>query len=112
MFNAVKSKEFYNIKATSIGGDTFTTHPEKERIRQLRVKQMSGKGNNQYGKAKTQRMIDSVKEANSIKIMIGEAEYPSIKEAERVLRASGMKISASTICNRLKSNEFPEYKRL
>ncbi|WP_426043300.1 hypothetical protein [Bacillus pumilus] len=29
MFDAVSSKEFYNLKGTSIGGDTFTCHPEK-----------------------------------------------------------------------------------
>ena len=69
-YDAVNSSEFYNLKETSIGGDCFTTHPNKERIRKMRVKQMSGKGNHQYGKKKSRKMIESVKKANSRKILI------------------------------------------
>lgn len=112
MFDAVKSSNFYNISYSSIGGDMFTNHPEKERIRKMRVAQMTGKGNNQYGKPKTEKMINSVKKANSTPISINKLEYPSIIEAERQLRTAGIKISASTICNRIKSENFPEYKRL
>lgn len=54
-FNAVNSAEYYNLKFTAIGGDIFTNHPEKEKIRQMRVKQMSGEGNHQYGKPKTKK---------------------------------------------------------
>lgn len=54
-FNAVQSPYFYNLKLTAIGGDCFTNNPRKEEIRQMRIKQMSGKGNNQYGKPKTKK---------------------------------------------------------
>lgn len=107
MFNAVKDKEFYNIKDTSIGGDVFTNHPEKERIREMRRKQMSGKGNHQYGKPKTDRMIQRVKEANSKPISIDNISYQSIADASRSLG-----IGASTITYRLDSKNFQNYRRL
>ena len=99
--NAVQSKAYYNLKKTSIGGDIFTDHPEKERIRKLRVKQMSGKGNHQYGKPKTEKMIKRVKESNSKKIIVDGKTYNSITKFSKI---SG--IGASTICFRLKSPYF------
>ncbi|TVY05504.1 hypothetical protein FPZ49_29870 [Paenibacillus cremeus] len=45
-------------------------HPDKENIRKMRVSQMSGTGNHQYQKPKTQRMIQSVKDANSKPIIV------------------------------------------
>lgn len=107
MFDAVRSNLFYNIKETSIGGDVFTTHPRKEEIRAMRVAQMSGKGNHQYGKPKSQKMIESVKKANSKPIEIDGVRYNSISEASKILG-----IGATTISYRLSSTGFPTYKRL
>lgn len=43
------SGSLVNISSGGDGGDTFTNNPRKEEIRQIRSKQMSGKGNNMYG---------------------------------------------------------------
>jgi len=106
MFDAVNSKDFYNIKLSSIGGDVFTGHPNKEGIRQMRVDQMSGSGNHQYGKPKSQKMINSVKEANSKKCIINSIEYESITEAAKKL---GYK-SKSGVLYKLKSEKYPDWK--
>lgn len=106
-FNAVKSKEFYNIKETSIGGDTFTNNPNKELTRKLKSINSSGSRNPMYGKPKTQKMIDSVKKANSKSISIDNVKYPSINEASRILG-----INITTIHYRIHSKNFPNYIRL
>lgn len=73
MFDAVKNKNFYNIKNTSIGGNTYDSDKNSERYKQ-RInnvsKATSGKNNPMFGKAKTQKMISSVKKANSIKVEV------------------------------------------
>lgn len=99
--DAVNSNDYYNLKKTSIGGDVFTDNPEKERIRKLRVKQMSGKGNHQYGKPKKEKMIRSVKASNSKKIIVEGKTYNSITEFSKL---SG--IGCTTICFRLNSPNF------
>lgn len=106
-FDAVKSPFFYNIKETSIGGDTFTNNPNKERIRQLKSENARGSKNPMYGKAKTKKMIDSVKKANSRPIQIDGVKYSSITEASKSL---GMGIT--TISYRLDSKNFTNYIRL
>ena len=75
-FDAVKSNEFYNVKATSIGGDTFTNNPNKEHIRKLKSINASGSRNPMYGRPKTQKTIESIKKANSRPISIDGVEYP------------------------------------
>lgn len=107
MFDAVNSKDFYNLSPHSIGGDIFSHHPEKERIRGLRIKQMSGSGNHQYGKEKTAKMIESVRKANSKKIEIDGVVYSSGVEASKALN-----INTTTICYRLSSDKFKNYRRL
>ena len=102
--NAVESKEYYNLKKTSIGGDIFTHNPNKEKIRASRVSQMSGMGNNQYGKPKTEKMIMSVKEANSKPIMVDDVVYKSTREFEAT---SG--IGNTTIHFRLNSPFYSNY---
>jgi len=104
MFDAVEDKNFYNLKKSSIGGDCFTSHPEKERIRKMRVEQMTGSSNHQYGVKKTKKMIQSVKEANSKSVIIDNVKYVSIKEASDKLG-----IGQTTICYRLKSKNFTNY---
>ncbi|MGR5910647.1 hypothetical protein ACT7C4_21190 [Bacillus pacificus] len=63
------------MKLTAIGGDIFTNNPRKEEIREIRRKQMSGKGNHQYGKAKTIKMIEAVKQANSRAVIVEGIYY-------------------------------------
>lgn len=97
----------YNIvKDKSVGGDIFTHNPRKEIIRDMRVKQMTGKGNHQYGKVKSEKMINSVKEANSKRISIDDEVYISITEASKSLN-----IGISTIVYRLnsKSERFDKW---
>ena len=106
-FDAVKSNEFYNIKATSIGGDTFTNNPNKEHIRKLKSINASGCRNPMYGRPKTQKTIESIKKANSRPISIDGVEYPSTNEASRILG-----IGNTTIHYRMDSKNFPNYIRL
>lgn len=106
-FDAVKSPQYYNIKETSIGGDVFSSNPRKEEIRRMRRTQMAGEGNHQYGKPKTQRMIESVKEANSRAVEIDGVQYASQKEAAQ---ATGLKETA--LSYRLRSGNFPTYRKL
>lgn len=104
---AVNSNEYYNLKKTSIGGDIFTHNPEKEKIRKMRVKQMSGKNNHQYGKVKSQKMIESVKKSNSKKIVVDNKIYNSITEFSNI---SG--IGITTISYRLNSPYYFNYRYL
>lgn len=104
LFDVVKSKQYYNLKRTSIGGDVFTDNPRKEIIREMRREQMSGKGNHQYGKQKTDKMIASVKEANSKKIIVDGVYYESITDCHN---KTG--VSISTIHYRLNSDGFANY---
>lgn len=106
-FDAVKSREFYNVKATSIGGDTFTNNPNKEHIRKLKSINSSGCRNPMYGRPKTQKTIESIKKANSRPISIDGVEYPSTNEASRILG-----IGNTTIHYRMDSKNFPNYVRL
>ena len=106
-FDAVNSTQYYNIKMTSIGGDIFTHNPRKEEIRRMKVQQMSGTGNHQYGKPKTEKMINSVKEANSRAVNIDGVEYKSQSAA-----AKEIGIAVSVVGYRLDSDAFPNYKRL
>lgn len=106
-FDAVSSPQYYNIKMTSIGGDVFTHNPRKEEIRRIRVQQMSGKGNHQFGKPKTEKMINSVVEANSRAVEVDGIVYKSQSEAARTLG-----VGVTTVAFRLDSDTFPNYKRL
>lgn len=102
--NAVESDQYYNIKYSAVGGDTFTTNPKKEEIRKKRVVQMSGKNNHQYNKQKTKKMIESVKLANSKVILIDGVTYPSLTFASKKLN-----IGVTTISYRLNSKSFDSY---
>ncbi|MEK5231859.1 hypothetical protein MHB42_08790 [Lysinibacillus sp. FSL K6-0232] len=106
-FDVVNSTEYYNIKLTSIGGDIFTFNPNKEAIRKQRTEQMTGKGNHQFGKPKTKKMIESVKKANSKCVIIDSVEYESVTLASHQLG-----IGISTINYRLNSDNFPSYTRV
>lgn len=90
----------YNIvRDKSVGGDYFTHNPRKEKIRQQKSLQMSGKNNHQYGKPKTKKMLKAVKKANSKPVKIEGVNFASIAEASRIL-----KINDTTISYRLKSD--------
>lgn len=105
--NAVYDNNYYNVKLSSVGGDIFTTNPRKEELREMRKQQMSGQGNHQYGKPKTEKMINSVKKSNSRAIEIDGIEYPSTSKASDTLG-----IGKTTIGYRLDSENYPTYKRL
>ncbi|GGE70512.1 hypothetical protein [Priestia taiwanensis] len=107
MYDAVESSLYYNIKLTSIGGDTFITNPHKEITRELKRQHMSGKKNHQYGKAKTPHMIASVKEANNRAVMIEGITYRSQSEAARCLN-----MNVTTINYRLDSDAYPTWERV
>lgn len=95
----------YNVSNSSVGGgDNFTRNQRKEEIREMRRKQMSGKGNNQYGKPKSSIMINAVKKANSKRIKVDDVFYDSIKEF-----GDKTGVKSTTVCNRLKSPNFENY---
>lgn len=106
-FNAHTSPQYYNTKIDAVGGDCFTYNPRKEEIRQMRVAQMSGAGNHQYGKPKTEKMINSVKAANSRAVRIDGVEYNSQTAASKALG-----VGVTTVSYRLDSDAFPNYERL
>ncbi|HDX9502014.1 TPA: hypothetical protein ROX82_000546 [Bacillus thuringiensis] len=103
-YKAVESGMYYNLKKTAKGGDTFTTNPRKEETRKLLQKIRSGKGNSQYGKPKTEKMIQSVKKANSKKIIVEGIIYNSLTEC-----ANKLTIGLTTLCFRLRSDYQPNY---
>ena len=79
----------------------------KEETRKLKQKIFSGENNPMYGKEKTDKMINSVKEANSKPIEIDGKKYKSITEASDVIG-----VKKTTITYRLDSKNFKTYKRL
>lgn len=95
----------YNIGSSVSGGNLFTNNPRKEQIRESKRRQMSGKGNHQYGRPKTQKMIDSVKKANSKKVSVEGQEFNSVTEA-----AKHFNKKPNTVSYRLKSKSFPDWK--
>lgn len=107
MFDAVGSKEFYNLKTTSIGGDTFTTHPEKERTRKLKSYNSSGERNPMYGRPKSKAMIDAVRKSNSKPIEVDGQVYSSLSEYGKLFD-----MGVTTVSYRLNSPNYPNYKRI
>ena len=95
----------YNISdsATS-GGNVFTRNPRKEEIRKMRIQQMSGQNNHQYGKPKSEKMINAVKESNSKKIIVDGIEYNSITEYSKIAS-----VGLTTVSYRLNSKNFTNY---
>ena len=75
-YRAVEDNMFYNLKYTSIGGDTFTHNPNKEKTREIKRQQSLGKNNPMYGKPKNKKMLDSVRKP----IIVNEVEYISVKD--------------------------------
>lgn len=106
-YDAVNSDEFYNIKYSAIGGDTFTTNPHREETRLKHSKNAKGSNNHQYDKVKTEHFINKIKEANSKPIKIDGTVYSSASEASRILN-----IKKTTIDYRLNGSGFSNYKRL
>lgn len=85
--------DVYNIvRDSSVGGDYFTYNPRKEKIVEEKRRSMTGRNNHQYGKPKTDKMIQAVKKANSKPISIEGVEYPSIAEASKALGVNGTTI--------------------
>lgn len=88
----------YNVGSATNGGDVMTHNPRKEETRALKQKVFSGEGNPMYGREKTQKMIDSVKEANSKKVSIEGVVYNSMTEA-----AKEYDLKLTTMSHRLKA---------
>lgn len=94
----------YNIGGAKDGGDRMLHNPRREETLKLKSEVFSGKGNPMYGRPKSQKMIDRVKEVNSKKVSIEGTEYPSVAEAIRMLG-----LNPSTAYFRVKSDSFPEW---
>lgn len=105
--DAVNSEEYYNLKYSAIGGDTFSTNPNKEDTRELHSKNAKGSNNWQFDKDKTDTFIDSVKKANSREVIVERVKYTSLTQA-----SSSIGISITSLSYRLDSDGFPEYIRL
>lgn len=86
-YDAVNSKDFYNMKYASMGGDTYTMqdNDSKLKIKAKKSKSLSGMNNPMYGKKKTSKMIDAVKSSNSTQILYKGREYSSFSQAMRDL---------------------------
>lgn len=106
-FDAVASSEYYNVKLTSIGGDTFTTNPNREHTRNLKRENMTGERNHQFGKAKTEAMIASVKQANNRAVQIEGVLYSSQTEASKKLG-----LNNSTLSYRLDTDSWSDWTRV
>ncbi len=102
--NAVESPNYYNLKKTSIGGDIFTYNPRKEEIREMRREQFRGEGNYWYGKEKPEHIIQSIKDANSKKIIAEGVLYNSITDC-----AVSKGLNITTVHARLNSDTNTEY---
>lgn len=97
----------YNISDARMGGDVMTNNPRKEETRKLKSKIFSGEGNPMYGKPKTQKMIDSVKEANSKPVEVDGVRYSSCTEASDKL---GVKKTTVNYRLQSKSKKFEDWK--
>lgn len=104
-FNVVESPRFYNLKYTSIGGDTFTNHPNKELIRIKKSKNSKGKNNARYNSEYTLETRLKISKANSRAIIVDGVEYPSITDYSN---KSGINIT--TISHRLCSETFENFR--
>jgi DNA-binding Lrp family transcriptional regulator len=102
--DAVTSERYYNLKETSIGGDTFTNHPNREERLKKVSENSKGSNNPMYKREKTQAFFDSIKKANSIKICVDGVIYSSLTECSVLLG-----INTTTVNYRLRSNGFPNY---
>lgn len=102
--NAVESKDYYNLKKTSIGGDIFTHNPRKEEIREMRKSQLTGEGNHWFGKEKPEHIIQSIKDANSKKICVYGIIYDSLTDC-----AKALDIKINTLSFRLASEYQKDY---
>ena len=105
-YNAVEDEMFYNLKESSIGGDTFTYNPNKEAIREKKSLKAKGILNSQYGKEKTEVFFDKVKKANSREVEIDGILYTSMTQASKALN-----LGITTLAFRLDSDGFPTYIR-
>lgn len=94
----------YNIGGAPDGGDRMLNNPRREDTLKLKSKVFSGEGNPMFGRSKTNKMIDSVKESNSKKVSIDRKIYSSVVEASKVLG-----INKSTVYSRVRSNTFHTY---
>lgn len=88
----------YNIGGSKDGGDRMIHNPRREETLKLKSKIFSGKGNPMYGRKKSQKMLDSVKEANSKKVSINGVVFSSVTEAAKTYN-----IRVNTACYRLSS---------
>lgn len=105
--NSCDEAVLYNIvKDVSIGGDGFTHNPRKDEIRELKSKSVSGSKNPMYGKPKSDKMLSSVKEANSKPVVIKGIEYKSLTEASEKL---GMRHNIISYRINATSDKFREW---
>lgn len=106
--NAVESDNYYNTKYAAIGGDTFSTNPNKESIRKKHKENALGSNNHMYDKEKSETMINAVKSANSKRVFINGNIYKSVNEAYADL-GDKLQCKISAIYHRIKSESYPNY---
>jgi group I intron endonuclease len=94
----------YNIGGATDGGDRMRFNPRREETLRLKSKVFSGEGNPMFGRPKTEKMINRVKEANSKSVSIEGVIYPSVAEAVRTLG-----IGRSKAYQRVRSKNFPDW---
>lgn len=96
----------YNIGCAKDGGDRMKFNPRKEETRKLKSRMFSGKGNPMYGKPKTEKMINSVKEANSKKVMVDGVVFNSVTECAK---HHGLKANTTSYRIKSKSERFKNW---
>lgn len=106
--NAVLSDEYYNTKYAAVGGDTFSTNPNKESIRNKHRLNALGSNNHMYNKEKSEKMINAVKSSNSKRVYIDGKIYKSVQDAYNEL-GEKLQCKISAIYHRIKSKSYLDY---
>ncbi|ARM66739.1 GIY-YIG homing endonuclease [Lactococcus phage AM4] len=78
-YNAVESKEFYNLKPSSIGGDTFNYTKNQEETRRKKSENALGKNNGMYNREKTNVFLNSISDSNSKGVIIDGIYFKNVR---------------------------------
>lgn len=104
LFKVVESPRFYNLKYSSVGGDTFTNHPNQKNIRLKKSENTKGVKNPRFNCTYSPETKSKISKANSKEIIVDTIEYSSITEY-----ANKFNIGKTTVVHRLRSPNFENY---
>lgn len=78
-YNAVESKEFYNLKPSSIGGDTFSYTQNQDETRRKKSENALGKNNGMFNREKTDIFLKSISDSNSKGVIVDGIYFKNVK---------------------------------